>query len=232
MTTKETKIPTGSILMGHSHPGCPGVLRANIRVGKGNDSRMVPGLMYCSHESHKGETFDRCLDCGERGVDLTDWFGCVDQDGCEERRASRRTGKVWDDLRAAKEAAREAKEEKAMADRARRATQRTEGEGKVSEGPRKAKAADPLGGRCNHCGAATKGGRFVAGHDAKLKGELMRAAVDGDANAILEMLFRGWLKRPQLLDPGKLELAEQTFQNTNEIEANEWLAKRNEERWS
>ena len=54
--------------------------------------------------------------------------------------------------------------------------------------------AKPTEGKCEHCGEPTKGGRFVAGHDAKLKGDLLRAAQQGDIEAYTEMLQRGWSK--------------------------------------
>jgi len=57
-------------------------------------------------------------------------------------------------------------------------------------------------GACHHCGEQTKGGLFVAGHDAKLKGDLQRLAVNTDlgdqarVDAIAEQLARGWHKSP------------------------------------
>jgi hypothetical protein len=44
-------------------------------------------------------------------------------------------------------------------------------------------------GFCEHCGEPTKGGRFIPGHDAKLKGELQR---EGTPEAIAEKVIRGW----------------------------------------
>lgn len=49
------------------------------------------------------------------------------------------------------------------------------------------------GGRCEHCGAVTAGGRFAPGHDAKLKSELAHHAVKGDdPGAWAEIILRGW----------------------------------------
>ena len=70
------------------------------------------------------------------------------------------------------EEARKLEERKAAA-RARGATQRRVG-----------------GGVCEHCGERTGGGRFLAGHDAKLKGDLKRAAKEGDAAATAEAQIR------------------------------------------
>jgi hypothetical protein len=45
------------------------------------------------------------------------------------------------------------------------------------------------------CGGTTRGGRFLPGHDAKLKGRLLRQAADGDQGARDELRRRGWEKR-------------------------------------
>lgn len=42
------------------------------------------------------------------------------------------------------------------------------------------------------CGGMTKGGRFLPGHDAKLKSALRKRANDGDQDAINELAERGW----------------------------------------
>lgn len=239
MDTDVLGVPTATLLFGRSHPGCPGVLRSGVKVGEklvegvGKRPDMRPGLFYCSHPSHEGQTFNTCLDCGEQG-ELTEFLGCVDVDGCEERQAERtRSHPLWPMLQETKRVA-EQKRAEANAEKAeaRRAEQARLGQGEGGERPRKVKEADPLGGRCNHCGEPTKGGRFVAGHDAKLKGDLMRAAVGGDGHAILEMLHRGWLKRPQLLDPAKLAEAQAAFEAATEVQAVEFLQKRNEGRWA
>lgn len=65
-----------------------------------------------------------------------------------------------------------------------------------------ARIPKPKTGACHHCGATTKGGLFVAGHDAKLKGELQKAAYDPDGRkadrvtAAAEMLARSWNRKP------------------------------------
>jgi hypothetical protein len=46
-------------------------------------------------------------------------------------------------------------------------------------------------GRCEHCGAAT-GGRFAPGHDAKLKAQLWKEALEGSYKSYAEMYIRGW----------------------------------------
>lgn len=227
--TDTLEIPTGRLLFGRSHPGCPGVIRAAVRVGTkqtphGARPNMVPGLYFCTHPSHEDQSFDTCLECGERGVELDPFFGCTDVDGCQERQADRRRqNPLWQMLQ----------ESKAVGDavRAEKAAERTAKRGDDAT-PRAPREADPLGGRCNHCGEATKGGRFLAGHDAKLKGELMRQAQEDDTNAMLELLVRNWMKRPQVLDQNKLELARNALQGMNGTAEVEFLQKRNEGRWA
>lgn len=54
------------------------------------------------------------------------------------------------------------------------------------------------GGHCHHCGEATRGGRFVPGHDAKLKGDLIREAT---TEAEAERITRGWTSPPEKMAP-------------------------------
>lgn len=42
------------------------------------------------------------------------------------------------------------------------------------------------------CGGQTKGGKFIPGHDMKLKGTLKRAWAAGDQSAYEELSRRGW----------------------------------------
>lgn len=42
------------------------------------------------------------------------------------------------------------------------------------------------------CGGMTRGGRFLPGHDAKLKGRLLRRLADGDEAAMDELTALGW----------------------------------------
>lgn len=50
----------------------------------------------------------------------------------------------------------------------------------------------PKVGRCQHCGLPTRGGKFLPGHDATLKGQLKRAAEEGSQTAGIELVLRGW----------------------------------------
>lgn len=48
------------------------------------------------------------------------------------------------------------------------------------------------------CGAMVKG-EFKQGHDQRLKGQLMRAAIAGDDEAIEKLIARGWRTMEQIL---------------------------------
>lgn len=52
----------------------------------------------------------------------------------------------------------------------------------------------PSSGACEHCGLPTKGGRFTPGHDAKLKGDLGRAAQDTDPKVRIPALAESALR--------------------------------------
>ncbi len=78
---------------------------------------------------------------------------------------------------------------------------------------RERQEARPKVGSCHHCGAPTKGGKFVVGHDAKLKGELVREAqglLDEPwavpVDAVLELLVRGWPTHSIKNGPGQKAL--------------------------
>jgi hypothetical protein len=58
-------------------------------------------------------------------------------------------------------------------------------------GARKPRARKAGSGICEHCGQPTKGGRFIPGHDAKLKAILERDTSD---EAMAERVLRGWIK--------------------------------------
>jgi hypothetical protein len=146
----------------------------------------------CSDEHHTNHT--ACTWCGQDGKTELDpvYLRCVDTNACKVTRAERvaetkRARKIleWDALTAVEKAKRPDPVDEDGAPKPKR----VKGE------------ARPTSGRCHHCGEPTKGGRFVIGHDAKLKGLLKRAALDGIAMAVTEMIARGWLKRPGDYDP-------------------------------
>lgn len=57
---------------------------------------------------------------------------------------------------------------------------------------RKPRAPRSTVGQCECCGAATRGGKFLPGHDAKMKSRLRAAAKSGDVAAKSELERRGW----------------------------------------
>ena len=57
------------------------------------------------------------------------------------------------------------------------------------------------------CGAMTRGGDFLPGHDARHKGRLLTAARSGDAAARAELLERGWATE-ESIDNAKARLSE------------------------
>lgn len=95
----------------------------------------------------------------------------------------------------------------------------------VAVAEKRARAKRPIEGRCQHCGEPTKGGLFAAGHDAKLKGELIRAGLEGDHEAVAEMMARGpaWFKKPERFDPNVVRRADEIIQSTP---THEFLARR------
>lgn len=159
-----------------------------------------------------------CRDCGQRGAAVTLTGTCVDVEGClTEQRIRTANNSVHRTIREAVTHAESAAAVKALADKERRAlererTAREEGGAPRPERPVRAprvRREPPTPQRCHcGCGGVTKGGRFVAGHDAKLKGMLVRAArrtppVDGGRpatkaqaiNSMAELIARDWPRK-------------------------------------
>jgi hypothetical protein len=82
---------------------------------------------------------------------------------------------------------------------------------KASPAPQK-EPVGPKGGRCHCCGETTRGGRFLPGHDAKLKTALTAGAVAGDAAATRELLARWpkWSPKTELEPMTEAEVAAAT----------------------
>lgn len=155
----------------------------------------------CACACHLNGNPPRCVNCGATASDDIEIIcapgplagRCTDVDGCGERLAT----KLANDPRYArwKETGRVAAERNA-ANRATRTLGDDDNTVRRPRGP-----AHPRVGRCEHCGEPTKGGKFVVGHDAKLKGLLIREAngnpdVDWPQSdplgACLELLLRDW----------------------------------------
>jgi hypothetical protein len=151
------------------HADCQG---ANIAGGR---------VHLCNCHCHTDHP--RCFKCGDDSGPFLEDRSCVDTEGCLERyrdalATNPRTAK-WEAIHAA------AAEAKAEAD--------AEEKRAVAAGERQPRRAAKAPKPCAHCGEPTKGGTFVMGHDAKLKGILMRAGGDGDVESIVELALRGWL---------------------------------------
>lgn len=192
------------------HAGCKGAHHHRVTPAKGDP---IDEVWTCACPCHEADNRPRCLRCGARDVDLAGGY-CADHDACDIFLAD-----VLDNdptmakVRLANE---RAKAERAAADPIREA-QRQE---------RKERVAKPKVGRCEHCGEPTKGGRFVAGHDAKLKGELKRAAEAGDVDALVELEVRNWPTHTAKVDDAFRAQAEQRLPQN----AKTWLAQRVEAR--
>lgn len=126
----------------------------------------------CSDPSHEGvDVSNICKTCGYKSDtgEVTD-YACVETEEC--------TARVRDRLMASPTYR--------LLQECREASERANVERNASR-PGKAP------GRCEHCGEATKGGRFRMGHDAKLKSQLMGSAREGSAADLAELLARKWV---------------------------------------
>lgn len=167
---------------------CPGAARSRL-----GDIRL------CSDEYH--DEHPKCRLCQitvDDIDDLTTDLCCVNEIACLDRRAA--ASEANPRMQMFKECQQEAAIERARVNALRDPDARTRparvGRSANSNLPRKV-APKPdmiLDCRCEHCGEPTKGGKFVAGHDAKLKGELLTAAKELDAEALAEIITRSWLK--------------------------------------
>lgn len=145
-------------------------------------------VTLCTHEWH-GQN-PRCRACRrfhQSAASLDGSSACLDVEECfahlNEQRAN---DPRFDKIRAIKEAGARERAANQTERKERRAGVESDGNGR---GP-----ARPTTGICHHCGGLTKGGKFIAGHDAKLKGELIREADEGAAEAVAEAMIRGWYK--------------------------------------
>lgn len=182
--------------------------------GSGRAQDGQPYLWFCPCDCHVEQP--TCRDCGQRGQPVTLDGTCIDVDGCATTRMVRRSSnpvhvqlnQILGDVerREAEDKARKAADRAAQ--REREAAQ-AQAEGRpVVVRPARTPKAPPKPQRC-HCGCAgmTKGGKFVAGHDAKLKGMLVRAARQTPpesgkpatkaqaTNAMAELIARDWPRK-------------------------------------
>lgn len=166
-------------------------------------------LVVCSCPSHEGEP-GRCINCGIQNdmVDLATRH-CTDPEGCVERvETKRRNNPLHTMLQEVQQVAQATKAAKAPA--------------KAKAEPKAPRVARAKVGRCQHCGEPTKGGLFVPGHDAKLKGQLAKIVetTTGESvkrkadrvTAAAEMIVRGWVKKalPDEIAPDALAMVEKS----------------------
>jgi hypothetical protein len=174
-----------------------------IRHGNnGQEPKVIPErLTVCISDWH--ERHPACYVCKTEDAELhTTHPQCVDVEACAERAKIRQDAHPgWDRYRQYHEAAKAAETE--------------------TPRERRPSATRPTSGRCEHCGEPTKGGRFVAGHDAKLKGDLIRAGGAGDVEAVVEAMFRSWYKQGRYP-----ELEAEAFAIVQANNTDEWLAQR------
>lgn len=136
----------------------------------------------CTCACHESNPL-RCTVCDSSDYEMAD-ARCVDSELCHERQQEQLDNNdLYQRIRASQKAGAIAKAEER--ERRREADPDT-----IPRRPRG--ETRPTVGRCEHCGEPTKGGKFVAGHDAKLKGELKRAAEAGEIEALAELMIRNW----------------------------------------
>ena len=189
------------------HEGCKGqrVRRANTK-----DGGVIDIHELCDCDCHHTLHPVRCLRCNTSGTAFYAGY-CTDTELCAQNLETALAQDVtMQKLRSSKEHGRNAR-------------------AAAGDTPSTAKPAPKQKtGSCEHCGQPTKGGRFVAGHDAKLKGDLKRAAEAGDLDALVELIVRNW--------PVKNVKVDIEFMHRAELESTTrgltWLSQRNEERTS
>lgn len=170
------------------HTGCPGV------VTNGNGI-----VLHCPC----GCRARHCRSCGNDNADDVHpvFWRCLDRIGCDTRTAAKR----------------EAYREKLLGPRYRKPeTNMTTPNPATQEDPKPARAKT---GACQcGCGGATKGGRFLPGHDAKLKSALAITRLQSSDRArqqlaAAEEIARGWLKN-RLVDEALEAEARQLIERT------------------
>lgn len=186
VTAKPKSLPTVQIPIapakhasGFCAPGAPETSHNHCRGAFRNGSSAKIKILTCPCPHHEGQPLI-CLDCGTPGqpgeIHETTRV-CLDRAECEaQRQAKVEADPMIRQIRQAQEHAAERREEAGIPTKPVRV--------------RAATPERPTTGTCHCCGEATKGGLFVAGHDARLKGVLKKAAATGDAWAWAEATAR------------------------------------------
>lgn len=162
------------------HGSCPGA----VRNGK---KQLV--LCYCCRID------PRCLHCGHdrpEDVDPKLW-SCLFPTECDGRIQRRlEHSPLWNQLQQCRTDSLERRRRvRTEADRIRAQVgeELDEFDRPLERKPRPPRATV---GECECCGAATRGGKFLPGHDARLKSRLRAAAKSGDDAAKADLERRGW----------------------------------------
>lgn len=165
---------------GH-HGSCPGAVR-NARPG----NKLVK-CYCCTREPY-------CVDCkSPEDVDPDTW-SCRDGAACALRVAARlEMSPLHRQLQECRsDSAERARRIRAAAEQIRQNLDPNEIDEFDRPLERKPRQPRPTVGSCECCGEPTRGGRFLPGHDARLKSRLRKAAQGGDMDAATELEQRGW----------------------------------------
>lgn len=166
---------------GHLHQSCPGAV-------KDAHPKQQLWICYCC-----GINNVRCLSCGAtEDIDTERWV-CTDSYVCQGRVELRRQNSpLVTLLQQCKVAAVNARRLRRV-ETARIWARVPSNEERMLEEARKASTPRRgTTGTCECCGEATKGGKFLPGHDARLKSRLRNEAKNGSKEAAAELKERGW----------------------------------------
>lgn len=154
-----------------------------------------------------------CLECKhDQVVDIQNW-ACIDPHACAVRRQQRNEANpLWRMIQRAKvhgAVERKAKKHKmetvlaGIDPESDESIERvhalldsvTNLERKNPKKPKRSGPPKPRVGKCECCGEATRGGRFLPGHDARLAARLVQRVSEGELAAYEELEQRNWLKK-------------------------------------
>jgi hypothetical protein len=120
-------------------------------------------------------------------------WSCLDKSGCEGRIAARLTqAPLWNMLQQCKVSSTNTRRSRRLVAAALKEAigpEVDEFDRPIVRPPRQPR---PSAGVCECCGSPTKGGKFLPGHDARMKSRLRTAAKAGDGTAQAELNKRGW----------------------------------------
>lgn len=165
---------------GH-HGSCPGAVR-NARPGR----RLIK-CYCCTREPY-------CVDCkSDEDVNIETW-SCRNPAACALRvRARLGMSPLHRQLQACRVDSQErARRIRLEAEALRAGVPLDEIDEFERPQEKKPRVQRPATGSCECCGEPTRGGRFIPGHDMKLKARLRKAAQSGDVEAATELEQRGW----------------------------------------